>query len=335
MTVRQVLSSPSQYLWHHGAMKAFIIVLLLALAGLNVWQFADRERLRDDRDREVASVTLKIESVTAPLREEKAKLVAENKALAEKVTLLEQASANQEDKNDDPGFKSPGKAMAEMLENPGMREMMASQQMATLEAQYQRLYETLALEGEELAHFKKLITDAQMSIMDKGMQMISGKHPPEERQALLDEITATKEDMEARVREFLNDDADYDYYTYYTGTLGERMAMTGLRSLLEPAGQALDVDTEEALVKLMYDEREAIGFEDRYYDQNELDPTTLTQEKIDRFMEQYDTLQRNLEKSAVSLLTDEQFEAFKTNQKTSRAMQEMGLTMTYNMFVKE
>ena len=61
----------------------------------------------------------------------------------------------------------------------------------------------------------------------------------------------------------------------------------------------------------------------------------LTQAKIDRFMEQYDQLQSNLDSRAATLLSGAQLEAFRANQKTSRAMQEMGRGMRVNMFGKE
>jgi hypothetical protein len=50
---------------------------------------------------------------------------------------------------------------------------------------------------------------------------------------------------------------------------------------------------------------------------------------------QYDQLQSNLDSRAATLLSGAQLEAFQANQKTSRAMQEMGLGMMINMFGKE
>ena len=61
----------------------------------------------------------------------------------------------------------------------------------------------------------------------------------------------------------------------------------------------------------------------------------LTQAKIDRFMEQYDQLQSNLDSRAATLLSGAQLEAFRANQKNARAMQEMGRGMRINMFGKE
>ena len=138
-----------------------------------------------------------------------------------------------------------------------MKEIVAAQQPAPLDAVCSRLYEHLALKGEELEHFQKLITDAQMTMMETGMKMLAGDLSREERQELAIAIA----DAEAALKPFLNDDEDFDYYNFYTGTIGECAAMNGLRSVLELAGSTLDSETEEALVQVMFDERQAIGFE--------------------------------------------------------------------------
>ena len=318
-------------------MKATIGILLALLLCSNVWQFLDRKKLQQELSQVGEKIALQVEATAAPLREEAESLQRENRALSKKLATAEaeaEAAESKQAAGDGIG-KNPMKAMSKAMENPGMREMMAAQQRATLDAVYSRLYEQLALEGDELEHFQRLITDAQMTVFENGMKMLSGDLSQEERQELIEGMAAAQVDLKARVREFLNDDEDFDYYNFYTETFGERMAMNGLRSVLEPAGNALNAETEEALVQLMYDEREAIGFEEHYYDQNRFDPSTITQTKIDRFLEQYDELQSNLDSRAATVLSGAQLEAFQANQKTSRAMQEMGLGMMLNMFGKE
>ncbi len=300
----------------------FIIAILIAL---NVWQFLNRQHLRDNASSSQSDMTVRVDAVTAPLREQASALTAEKEALTMKVAQLEAAAEKYTRSNE-----GTVKGLVAAMDNPAMKETMAAQQRATLDAQYQRLYENLNLEGEELEHFQKLLTDAQMVIMENGMKMMSPDITPESRRKLGEFIGASQEDLKTSVREFLNDDDDFDYYNFYTDTLGERMAMNGLRSTLP--GEPLDTDTEESLVKLMYDERQIIDFEEHYYDLNRFDPSTITQAKMNRFMEQYDQLQSTLATRAGSVLNEVQLEAFNANQKTSRAMQEMGLIYTFNMF---
>ena len=307
-------------------MRVFVGIIVAILIALNVWQFMDRLRLRDNANQTQSNTTVRVEAVAAPLREQASALTAEKRALTKKVAQLEAAAEQSASRSNE----GPVKGMVAAMENPAMKETLAAQQRATLNAQYQRLYENLSLEGVELEHFQKLLTDAQMVIMENGMQLMSPDITPEERQELAETIGASQDDLKEQVQTFLNDDADFDYYNFYTDTLGERMAMNGLRSTLP--GEPLDTASEEALVKLMYDERQAINFEEHYYDQNRFDPSAMTQAKMDRFMVQYDQLQNNLATRASRVLNETQLEAFNSNQKTSRAMQEMGMSMMFNMF---
>lgn len=307
-------------------MKA-VFITIAALLALNIWQYWDRNRLRSQQDTTRSQLTLQVRTLTA-----------EKEILSEKLEIEQKAALSPEEILKAPSHdssRSPMSAMSEAMENPAMREMIAAQQKATLNATYRRLYETLGLEGEELEHFQNLLTDTQMVATENGMKMFQKDISPQERQALAKVIADSQEDLKARVKEFLNDDADFEYYEFYAETLAERMAMNTLRGSLEETSQPLESETEEVLVKLMQEERLAIDFEDHFYDQNRFDPSTITRPKIDRFMEQYDQLQNNLAQRAESLLAGDQLEAFLMNQKTSRAMQEAGLGMMFQMFGQE
>jgi len=301
----------------------FIVVLII----MNAWQYVDRQRLRNDFSRNVASLQ-SIKPVASLLRDQKAFDPLHEQSESNRTTVV---SSNPSGTSPDT-IKHPMAAFAEAIENPAIREVMAAQQRAALDVQYQRLYDYLDLDDDELAHFQSLITEAQMVITEKGLQLASGTLSPKKRELLAKNIASTKRNLDAQVEEFLNDDTDFDYYNFYNETLGERMAANGLRSMLEGDGHAMDIQTEEALVKLMHEERQDIGFENHYYDQNRFDPSTLTQAKIDRFMEQYDQLQSNLTESAGTVLGSQHLEAFQAIQETSRSMQEMGLGMMFQMF---
>ncbi|NCF86323.1 MAG: hypothetical protein GWQ08_12460 [Verrucomicrobiaceae bacterium] len=244
-------------------MKATVGILLALLLGLNVWQFLDRKILRKELSHAEQETVGKMEDVAMTFGEEIASLERGKRALSKTLAVFA--------KGEESGGvgKNPMKAFSKAMENPGMKEIVAAEQRATLDAVCSRLYEHLGIKGEELEHFQKLITDAQMTMMKTGMKMLAGDLSREERQELATAIA----DAEAALKPFLNDDEDFDYYNFYTGTTGERTAMNGLRSVLELAGSTLDSETEEALVQLMFDERQAIDFEEHYYDQKRFDPS--------------------------------------------------------------
>ncbi len=313
-------------------MKTFLGIVIAALIGLNIYQYFDRDRLQSELNQVNADIEFKAELIAAPLRDKTEALTAKNASLESKIAALEQGDDQKNKKSVSASRANPMKAMAKAMEdNPAMQEMIAAQQSATLKMMYGRLYENLSLNDEELEHFQKLLTDAHMVAVENGMKMI-GDLPKDERETLLKEIEASQEDLKGRVREFLNDSEDYDYYTFYTKTLNERMAMSSFQKMLETRNEPMDSDTEEALVALMFEKREAMDFEDNYHDQYEFDPRSMTQEKVDRYLEKYSQLEQNIANSAGDLLTSGQLEAFRENQKSARGMIEMGLNMTLQMF---
>lgn len=87
----------------------------------------------------------------------------------------------------------------------------------------------------------------------------------------------------------------------------------------------------------MHEEREKIPFENKYYDQNSYDPTTITNESIesiDQYMIQYGQYEANLNNRVGEVLSPEQSTIFKSQMEQSRNMQTMGLKMAADMFGK-
>ncbi len=319
-------------------MKALIGIVLAALIGLNIYQHIDRTNLKNDLALAESAIEARTEEVAEPLRKKTETLTKENAALVAKVATLEEAAkeaetvAAGEDTASGGGKENPIKAIAKAMDNPAMKELMVAQQKATIDTMYKRLYEKLQLEGEDLEHFQGLLTDAQMTMVELGMKMMGGEISEEERKELVQKIQDSQKQLKENVKEFLNDDDDFDYYEFYTDTLSERMAMSGLQQALTQKDIALAPAKEEELVKLMHEERQAIQFEDHYYDQNRFDPSTMNKAKVDRFLEQYTQLETNVANRAGSILNQEQLAVFKENQKSARAMQEMGLNMALSMF---
>ncbi|MEM7387045.1 MAG: hypothetical protein AAF514_19075, partial [Verrucomicrobiota bacterium] len=182
-------------------MKGVPWILVVLLLGLNVWQYLDRKNLEDagvGRSAPRGSV----EKTTASAGQDRASILPVKEARPKAVGTADAETAGDPVLAPPDGKKTapnPMKGMAEAMKNPGMRELMKAQQKATLDTQYGRLYENLSLEGEELEHFQKMITDAEMVKMEKGLQMFSGEVTPEERQKLAEEIGASQSDDTERL----------------------------------------------------------------------------------------------------------------------------------------
>lgn len=315
-------------------MKALALLLIALLLGCNIYQMIDRRDLKVALSNMEASLLAKAEAVAKPERERAEQLGDENDLLAKKVADLERKIADPTVAEIPPGppKENPLKAMAAMMDNPAMKDLMVAQQKAQLDLFFKGLYEKLNLSPEELEHFKGLLTELQMVNVESGMKLMSGDLTGPEREALFKKIKEDQEAGKARIKEFLNDESDYAYYEFYSTTLNERMTTSGLNKTLAEKGIPLDAGQEESLVQLMYDERQKIDYEFDYNDQNNIDPTTLTAESVTRFLAQQDQLQGNVAASAATLLTPEQQEIFAQSQQQMRAMQEMGLNMAQQMF---
>ena len=318
-------------------MKAILALLIAVLLGFNIYQMIDRRDLKVALSNNEASLHARAEAAARPERERVKHLDDQNSDLAKKVADLEKKLDGLE-KNADSEVaanapkENPMKAMAQMLENPAMKDMMVAQQKAQMDLFFKGLYEKLNLSPEELEHFKGILTDMQMINVESGMKLMGENLTGPEREALLKKIKEDQDAAKARIKEFLNDESDYAYYEFYSTTLNERMTANGLNKSLAEKGIPLAPEQEEALVQLMYDERQKIAYEFDYNDQNKFDPTSLTEASVARFLEQQAQLQHNVASSAGTLLTPEQQEIFTQSQEQMRAMQEMGLKMAQQMF---
>ncbi len=318
-------------------MKSVVILLIAALLGFNIYQLIDRRDLEVSLSNNDATLEAHAEAVARPEREKAELLGEQNRRLENKVAELEKKLGDLKketvaEASPDPLKENPMKAMAEMMENPAMKDMMVAQQKAQLDLFFKGLYEKLDLKPDELEHFKGLLTDLQMANVEAGMKLMGGNLSAPEREALLKKIKDDQDAAKNRIKEFLNDESDYAYYEFYSTTLNERMTTSGLSKSLTEKGIPLTVDQEESLVQLMYDERQQINYDFDYNDQNKFDPTTLTEESVARFLEQQNELQVNIANSAGQVLTPEQQEVFQQSQQQMRAMQEMGLKMARQLF---
>jgi hypothetical protein len=324
-------------------MKALVTLLIIAFAGLNIFQFVKNRDLTTDLELLKGSQQSQIDSAKSALAEENAKLNAKKKELEEKVANLEKevtiemakvaTATKPEDKDGDDGEdSSPMAAMSEMMNTPQMKEMIVAQQKATFDVMYKGLYEKLGLEGDELEHFKKLITDGQMAGIETGMSIMNPKLPEEERAALVADMMKNQEDLQAGIKEFLNDENDYKEYEFYSQTMGERMTVSGLQSQLQAKNIGLEPEQEDNLVRMMHEERTKVPFDNDFHDQNKFDPTALNNDTIDRFIEQNKIYEENLETRVGEVLTPEQTTVFLEQQKQAAAMQQMGLKMAAGMF---
>jgi len=226
--------------------------------------------------------------------------------------------------------ESPLAGLAEMIQNPAMKEMIRAQQRATLSISHGALFDYLELSDEELAELKDLLVEKQMALVDISFEMMNSSASLAERAEKAEQISQLTDDYESRIEQLLGE-ADYAVYKEYEETQPERMQLNLFKQSLGATDQ-LDDQQEHDLIRAMHEERTAFRFSTNYDDQAATSPTMFSEDVVAKHMEELGLLQAKYVARAEKILTTAQLEQFRTNQEQQQAMQEMAMKMASQMF---
>ncbi|MGA2052200.1 MAG: hypothetical protein ABSH19_02685 [Opitutales bacterium] len=308
------------------------ILRYLAVAAIVVL-IAVSVNLADERAADQASIVSLNASLAASQKLAKA-AAAELKILRTEVAQLQaqlpQAVAGQ------PAApkKNPMSQLAEMMKSPAMHDMIEAQQKQAVEMSFAGLIKHFNLSPEERDQFVKLLTDRQMNQVDFGMQAMGSNLTADDRAALAQQIKDANAADDAKIQQFLNDDADYSYYQTYIQEQPERTELGMLDNSLAKANLPLDPDQEDNLASLMYTARTNFKFTQNYSDPSaaaQIDPSTMTDQSIQTYLDQEAQLQSQIADQAATILTPEQLDLFKQNQAQMLQLAKMGMTMSRQM----
>lgn len=325
---------------------SFILIALIAVALLvgNIWQFQDRAKLNDALSAAGSAnteVAVSGPNVSTPSSKPKPKRQLQqpmHPAATPDDALLTSSAAQSPDEDSSSRGDNMLSGLSKMMESEEGRNAMAAQQEMAINMMYADLFKAFDLEGPELRQFKDLLVERQMKSMQMGLKFATGgKISEEERKEISDDIAQTNESIDAKIKEFLNDDEDYDYYERYNETQSERQELSQFKASLERTGSALEQDQEEELISLMYEARqnnELLGEMD-FQNPANFDWENLNQERVDGYLQALGTMQEGIVEQAGSILDATQLKAFQANQGQTRAMAEMGLNMAVQMSGKK
>jgi hypothetical protein len=221
--------------------------------------------------------------------------------------------------------------LSAMLQSPILQKIMASQTAAIMQMTYERLMDHFELSPEERDYFQRLVVEKQSNLQNLGMQFMNPGLSAEDRQALAQRLQEAWTNGEAKIRTFLNDDADFAYYQTYNEQEPERKEVGMFESSLG-GGDALDAATSDALAKLQSDARKNFGFTVDFYDQKNFGNTSvLTTAAVQKFLDEQSAFQFQVAEKAAGILTPAQLQVYKQNQATVRQMTSMQLTSIVQM----
>lgn len=193
----------------------------------------------------------------------------------------------------------------------------------TLTPQMPSLWNWLA--PNEHDYLLGLLVEKQTNLQNLGIQLMNPGLTDESRAAILKQLSDTWTQGETKIREFLNDDADFAYYQSYSQQEPERKEI-GMFEATLPEGNSLSPATADALAALQNEARKDFPFTVDFYDQQNFgNPAVLNTASVQRFLDEQVRFQSQVAERAASLLPPDQLALFKQNQSAVRQMSAMQL----------
>lgn len=288
---------------------------------------ADQEkqagRLREQLEQTRSDMALKNQEA-AQLRSE---LRASATNLPSRLTAKAAAQANSKNAN----------PLAAMFKNPEMKDMIKTSQKAVLgpmiDKNYGRLFADLHLTPDQSAALKDMILNKQMGAAEMGLSMFSNDGETN-RAALVAQVKTANDAADAQIKEFLGDD-NYSQFQAYEKTMGERMAVSGLKDQLAGGAAPLSDVQEQQLVQAMTQERENFKFTTDFSDKSKFNgdfSSMFTEEKVNTYFQELDKLNQQYQSRAAGILSADQLAAFGKYLTGQQAMQKAGMQMAAKMF---
>ena len=143
-----------------------------------------------------------------------------------------------------------------------------------------------------------------------------------ERLEIVEEFEAAAAKRESDMREFLNDEEDYQRYADYEERIPEYQQIGGLRNAMQNAGVPLSTEQETQLVEAMYSGRVESGIDDRWEGRGALNQVGQPG-LADRLTADWEGMQDSMGPGVDQVLEPAQQEIF--DQQQNQALQ--GITM--------
>ncbi|MCB1226635.1 MAG: hypothetical protein KDK99_12545 [Verrucomicrobiales bacterium] len=323
-------------------MKTLLLCLVLGgMAGLLGWLLARPNpaavELAQTREA-LTNAQLKIESLEADLersqRTLQKKAGAEAKLKAEPFVAPGTAVAADSlpalpSALKEPGEGGMGAALTKMMESPGMKNMIRSQQAAVIQMQYGKLMDQFQLTPEERENFETLLLDRQMAQVEMGMKLMKEGISEEERQAAVDEMKRYQEASTAAIRQFLNDDGDFATFQHWEKTAPDRMMMEMIgRGIFTGSDKSLSAEQETQLIDLMMDARTQTPAPGTPRMPDPLNPGVVGPEEVEAILQAQARQGQRVLDQAASFLSTPQLEALKAYLEQQANMTATGLHMS-------
>ena len=322
-------------------MKAILILLstlCLTLGGWALWENSRRQALEEEL------------AATKAEREKLARRAVLGSGMQSGVVISETGPTGLEEKakelglnlkeDEDTGRKKPslkkapgeksaadpaGEDLAKMLRDPSMRDTLRAQSDAFLDFEYRDLFDLMKLDESKREKVLAILKERSAKQAELGMKGVDGKVNPDDRTKMVEEFNRFTKDSGEQLKELLGD--NYSKFERFEKSAPEREHLKTLNSMLKDKGLSLDEATETRLMDVMYDTRRGFRFDHDLTGAVVLAPGDLTREVVDRYFQQTDELQKQVQEKAKAVLTPEQFEVFVKSQADQKQLEQLNIQM--------
>lgn len=230
-----------------------------------------------------------------------------------------------------PKAANPMAAVAQMMNNPAMKAMMATQQRRAIETRMAELFEMLQLTPEQRTRLVDLLAERQAATTEAGLKLAAGDLSAEERRALALEVQQSNQGTLAAVRDLLGDENKVAYFRQYTEQANERTQVNALKTTLASSGAPLSAEQSAAMTTLMFEERKGFAFT-RNPDAGAGDPAAaLNSQAVETNLQEQEQLNERIATRAATVLSPAQLAAFRQTQATRLQATRAGLEMSRQM----
>ena len=232
-----------------------------------------------------------------------------------------------EDRRDDPR-RMIGEWMREWAQSDEGKRMQESRNKRKGARVFGGLVDELGLEGEDRDYFLGVAGASASAEEDLWGKLMSADEAG--REAVFTEWESENSAREAAMREFLNDESDWERYQQYESRLEEYEQVQGdIRRSMESAGVPLTPDQEAQLVEVMYEARQESGMNEKWQGRGVMNQ--ISEPGIaDRLEADWQAGQEAMSVGVSNVLSAEQVEAFNASQNRSIRGATMGLRMMEN-----
>lgn len=312
--------------------KFLVILLLAAVAGLGAWAFilkqdlatANEEAAAARKGSNGATVTQgEVQRLKAKVLELETMLAAVPASVPATATSAKPAPANP--------AASMGSIASQMMSNPTMRSMVASQMKRSLETRYADLFTKFAFSPEQRAQFIDILTENQDAMMDLSQKMVGGNLTPAEREEIQRQGKELDAGIEAKMRGFFNDETKYADYKLFNDQQTERTQVTALQTALARTSQPLTAEQSAAMADLMYQERKSLAATRSVAPESSDPAVALSSSATETRLREQEQLQARITDRAASVLNPDQLAALRSTQATQLQSLRLGAEMARQM----